>query len=112
MSKDTAPTEVEMADHYDATGDVSEFDDGQIVRFPRHRRDVVLSVRFSPSELDELRARAEQRGMKLTALVRAAALNEVTPVDSEQFREAVTRLLADGAKLRQVLGLPAGVDPT
>jgi hypothetical protein len=106
----THMTEAELADYYAETHDLSEFDEGEVVPVPRGRRDMVLSVRFSPEELDSLRLRAEERGVKVTALVRSAALAQTSPIDSDELRKVAEALVADGAKLGRLIGLPAN-DP-
>lgn len=66
-------TEAELADYYNRTQDTSDFDDGEEVSITV-RRDVTISVRFSVEEIAELRARAEEAGVKVTPFIRAAAL--------------------------------------
>jgi hypothetical protein len=107
MSDTTRTTEAELADYYAATHDLSEFDGGEVVPVPRGRRDTVLSVRFSPEELDLLRLRAEEQGVKVTALVRSAALAQTSPIDSGELRKVAEALVADGAKLGRLIGLPS-----
>jgi hypothetical protein len=55
-------TEAELADYYADTHDLSEFDEGEVVPVSGGRRAMVLSVRFSPEELDVLRARIPRSG--------------------------------------------------
>lgn len=100
-----AAIESATADCYATTHDLAEFDHGRTVDSVRGRRDVVLSVRFAPEEIDALRARAAERDLKVTALVRAAALAETSPVDADQLRKAVSQLISDSATLGQVIGL-------
>jgi hypothetical protein len=100
-------TEAELADYYAETHDLSEFDGGEVVPVARGRRDMVLSVRFSPEELDLLRLRADEQGVKVTALVRSAALAQTSPIDSDELREVTEALVADGAKLGRLIGLPS-----
>ena len=83
-------TEAELADYYNETKDVSEFD----LEHPEPvtvRRSVTISVRFSDEEIAELRARAEQAGVKVTSFIRAAALEAASPVD----RAALSELARD-----------------
>ena len=73
-------TEAELADYYNETEDISEFD----LENPEPvtvRRDVTISVRFSSDEIAELRVRADQAGVKVTSYIRDAALEASNPVD-------------------------------
>lgn len=82
-------TEPELADYYDRTHDLSEFDeaDEEPVQI---KRSVTISVRFSAEEIEALRRRADAANMKVTGFIRAAALEAEHPID----REAVTALAA------------------
>lgn len=56
------------------------------VRRARHlpvevRRNVTISVRFTGEEIDSLRTRAEASGEKVTSYIRAAALQQASPLD-------------------------------
>jgi len=73
-------TEAELAEFYNRTQDTSDFDQGEEVAITV-RRNVTISVRFSDKEIAELRARAEQAGVKVTSFIRAAALEATSPVD-------------------------------
>lgn len=75
-----AMTEAELAEYYNRTQDASDFDEGEEVPITV-RRNVTISVRFSVEEIAELRARAEQAGVKVTSFIRAAALEATNPVD-------------------------------
>ncbi len=75
-----AMTEAELAEFYNRTQDTSDFDQGEEVAITV-RRNVTISVRFSDEEIAELRARAEQAGVKVTSFIRAAALEAASPVD-------------------------------
>jgi predicted DNA binding CopG/RHH family protein len=87
-------TEAELALYYDQTHDLSEFDES--AAYPAEvRRNVTISVRFSEDEIRRLRAQADAVGMKVTALIRAAALED---------RESVLRALAQLEKHAQQLG--------
>ena len=88
-------TEAQLADYYDQTHDVSEFDEDAV--YPSEvRRNVTISVRFSEEEIVRLRAQADALGMKVTALIRSAALED---------RESVLRALTQLEKQAQQLGL-------
>jgi hypothetical protein len=100
-------TEAELVDYYADTHDLSEFDGGEVVPVSRGRRDMVLSVRFSPEELDLLRQRADELGVKVTALVRSSALAQTSPIDPDELRKVAEALVADGAKLGRLIGLPS-----
>lgn len=79
-------TEAELAEYYNRTEDVSDFDLGGEVPVSV-RRNVTISVRFSDTEIAELRARAEQAGVKVTSFIRAAALEATSPVDRAALGE-------------------------
>jgi hypothetical protein len=62
------------------------------------RRNVTISVRFSDEEIEKLRARADDAGVKVTALIRAAALrhagDEVALLETvEQLRQLTDRVV-------------------
>jgi predicted DNA binding CopG/RHH family protein len=82
-----ADGEAEAADYYDRTHDLSGFEGGEAVELdptPAGTRNVTLSIRLSPEELQTLGQRAAAAGMKLTAYIRAAALQaEAPPVDDD-----------------------------
>ncbi len=75
-----------LAEYYNETHDLSEFDDGEDVPITV-KRSVTISVRFSDKEIAELRARAEQAGVKVTSFIRAAALEATSPVDRAALGE-------------------------
>lgn len=85
-----AMTEAELADYYNRTQNTSDFDEGEEVPITV-RRNVTISVRFSEVEIAELRARAEEAGVKVTSFIRAAALEATSPVD----RAALGQLARD-----------------
>lgn len=69
-------TEAELADMYNETRDVVGFvDSPEPVEV---RRGVTISVRFSDDEMQALRARATEAGVKVTAFIRSAALELLT----------------------------------
>ena len=79
-------SEAELADYYNETQDVSEFD----LEHPESitvRRNVTISVRFSDKEIEQLRLRAEEAGVKVTSFIRAAALEATSPVDRAALGE-------------------------
>jgi len=82
--------EAELADYYNETHDLSEFEDGEDVPITV-KRSVTISVRFSDKEIAELRARAELAGVKVTSFIRAASLEATSPVD----RAALGKLARD-----------------
>ena len=86
MAKGT--TEADIARHYDETHDTSGFGEPEPVQV---RRNVTISVRFTADELDALRRRADAAEMKVTAFIRAAALEADRPLD----RAAVARMAAE-----------------
>ena len=68
-------TDEQLADYYLATGDLSEFEgDAVPVTRRQQRLDVSITVRFAPGEIDALRARAAEQGMRVTALIRQLAV--------------------------------------
>ena len=79
-------SEAELADYYNRTQDTSEFEGGEEVPITV-KRNVTISVRFSPEELEDLRARAQNAGVKVTSFIRAAALEATSPVDRAALGE-------------------------
>ena len=79
--------EAAVADYYDRTHDLSGFDGGEAVELestPAGTRNVTLSIRLSPEELQTLGQRAAAAGLKLTTYIRGAALQaEAPPVDKD-----------------------------
>lgn len=95
-------TEAELAGYYDQTRDVSEFDES--AAYPVEvRRNVTISVRFSEEEIATLRGRAEAAGVKVTAYIRAAALQQAAPLDRLQLLAALEAASADVARAEQLL---------
>lgn len=84
-------TEEQLAEHYDNSQDTTDFDHGTEVRL-KVKRDVTISVRFSEEEISALRDRAERSGMKVTAFIRAAALEVTNPVDRTALDALVQEL--------------------
>ena len=104
-------TDAELADYYDSTHDLSEFDGGEVVTpVPQthpETRSVTISVRFSPSELAEIEELASAAGMRLTAFIRAAALaSEEPPVDRAEVLDLLTALRqsVEGTRPRRATG--------
>ncbi len=99
-------SEAELAEYYNRTQDSSDFDEGEEVPITV-KRNVTISVRFSVEEIAELRARAEESGVKVTSFIRAAALEATSPVDRaalgelardlEQRAHRVAEFMARGA---------------
>lgn len=90
-------TDADLADYYNSTRDLSEFDGGEVVSSARQAqpetRSVTISVRFSPSELARVEKLAHAAGMRLTAFIRAAALaTEEPPVDRAEVLDLLTAL--------------------
>lgn len=79
-------SEAELAAHYNRTQDTSDFEGGEEVPITV-KRNVTISVRFSPEEIEELRARAQEAGVKVTSFIRAAALEATSPVDRAALGE-------------------------
>jgi len=82
--------EIELAEYYNITGDLSEFEGTPTEKVEVGRREVTISVRFSAEEIEALRRRADAANMKVTRFIRAAALEAEHPID----REAVAALAA------------------
>jgi predicted DNA binding CopG/RHH family protein len=104
-------TDAELADYYNSTHDLSEFDGGKVITAARdahpETRSVTISVRFSPSELVELEQLASAAGMRLTTFIRAAALDsEEPPVDRAEVLDLLTALResVEGTNPRRVSG--------
>lgn len=87
MTKTMTKTEGDIAERYNGTGDVSDFSgETEPVEV---RRNVTISVRFSAHEMESLRTKAEAVGTKVTAFIRAAALDaERPPPDLAALAEA------------------------
>ena len=102
MSETHGMPEAELAEYYDRTHDLSEFD--QSAAFPVEvTRDVTISVRFSPEEIQALRRDAEAAGVKVTAYIRAAALQASSPVDRKRLKEALRAVSEDVAEVQRLL---------
>ncbi len=82
----TAKTEAEIAGRYTETEDLSEFDEKNPVPVTV-KRSVTISVRVSESEIADLRARANEAGVRVTSFIRAAALEASTPLDRAALGE-------------------------
>lgn len=95
-------TEAELSKHYDETRDLSGFEDGT-VESVEVRRNVTISVRFSDEEIALLRERAEGAGTKVTAFIRAAALQQAAPVDRVQLIALLREASADVAQVERLL---------
>ena len=92
----------ELAEHYDRTRDVSEFDES--AAYPVEvRRSVTISVRFSEDEIRQLRRDAEAAGLKLTSYIRAAALQACSPVDRDRLQAALRAVTEDVARAERLL---------
>lgn len=103
MSKSTrAVTEAELATQYEETRDLSGFEGGSVEPV-EVRRSVTISVRFSDEEIALLRERAEGTGTKVTAYIRAAALQQAAPVDRLQVIGLLEEVSADVARAERLL---------
>ena len=63
-----------------------------------------ISVRFSDQEIDLLRAKAEQAGMKVTTYIRSAALEHGTPADKPALLAALHEASDDVAQADRLMG--------
>ena len=95
-------TEGELAEHYDRTRDLSDFDE-TVAQPVEVRRNVTISVRFSQREIEQLRGAAEVAGLKLTAYIRAAALRAGSPVDRQRLQAALRAASEDVAAAERLL---------
>lgn len=95
-------SEAELAENYDRAHDVSDFDES--AEYPVEvRRNVTISVRFSEEEIEALRREAEVAGLKVTAYIRAAALQASSPVDRKQLQAALKAVSEDVAQVERLL---------
>lgn len=90
-------TDADLADYYNSTKNLSEFDGGEVVgsaaQAQPETRSVTISVRFSPSELAEVEKLAHSAGMRLTTFIRTAALAvEEPPVDRVKVLDLLSTL--------------------
>lgn len=99
-SKDAA-SEAELAKTYQESRDPSGFDgEGEPVEV---RRNITISVRFSDVEIEALRREAEAAGVRLTAYIRAAALDAGSPVDRKRLQDALRAVSEDVAHVERLL---------
>jgi hypothetical protein len=103
MSRSTRPTdEAALAREYRNSRDLSGFEsDAEPIEV---RRNVTISVRFSDSEIAQLRAMAEQAGMKITVYIRSAALEHGVPVDKPAILAVLRKASDDVARAERLLG--------
>lgn len=102
-NKTQGMSEAELAEHYDRTHDVSEFDEG--AAYPAEvRRNITISVRFSDAEIEALRHEADAAGVKVTAYIREAALQGSSPVDQKRLRAALKAVADDVARAERIIG--------
>ncbi len=97
--------DAELAERYGRTYDLSEF--GTEVEPVEVRRSVTISVRFSAEELDALRRQATAAGMKVTAYIRAAALEADRPLDRSAVAELAAVVEDRAHQLRVAVERPA-----
>jgi predicted DNA binding CopG/RHH family protein len=95
-------TEAELAEYYNETRDFSDFDESAAEPV-EVRRNVTISVRFSQEEIEALRREAEAAGVKVTAYIRAAALQASSPVDRKSLQEALRAVSEDVARVERLL---------
>ena len=97
-------SEAELADYYNRTGDLSEFEGAGTEPVEIGRRDVTISVRFSADEIDALRRCADAAGLKVTAFIRSAALEADRPLDREAIATLAAGVEAQVHQLREAVG--------
>ena len=108
MTDTTNMTETELGDFYDRTGDLSEFDDGEVIHIEPGPKNTVVSVRFAAGELEAVERQAKKAGMKLTTFIRASALSGAQVIDLDRLRKVAAKLVADSDEIGKVVDLPAG----
>lgn len=106
MTDTTNMTEAELADYYERTADLSEFEGGEVVKIEPGPKDSIVSVRFAAAELEAVERQAEEVGMKLTAFIRASALSGAQVVDLDRLRKVAAKLVADSQEMGKVVDLP------
>jgi hypothetical protein len=89
--------DADLAEYYNSTHDVSEFEGGEVVESSAppqpETRSVTISVRFSPSELAEVEKLAHAAGMRLTTFIRETALTaEDPPVNRAEVLDLISAL--------------------
>lgn len=95
MTKIDEMTDAELADYYNRTQDVSEFEGGEVIVPPatKETRNLTISVRFSPTEMADLEAQAAAAGMPLTTYIRRTALaSKEPPIDRDEVLDLLTLL--------------------
>lgn len=93
--------EAQLAQAYQESRDLSGFEsEGERVEV---RRNVTISVRFSDAEIEALRREAEAAGAKLTAYIRAAALQASHPIDRKRLQAALRAVSDDVARVERLL---------
>lgn len=98
----TTASDRELADYYDRTPDLGEWEEPQPVSEPE-RLEVTLSVRFTPAEIATIRSQAADAGLKPTTYIRQCALAAEQPsIDRARIARTVDALSRDLDDLRQV----------
>lgn len=104
MSKpDEGASDLELANYYDNApeNEWDDWDEPESVEKPE-RLDVTLSVRFTPAEINAIRARAAAAGLKPTTYIRQCTLAaEQTPIDRARIARTVDALSRDLDELRR-----------
>lgn len=111
MMDTTNMTESELTHYYERTGDLSEFEGGEVVKIEPGPKDSIVSVRFAAGELKAVERQAAEAGMKLTAFIRASALSGAQVVDLDRLRKVAAKLVADTQEMGEVVDLPTGRRP-
>lgn len=94
--------EAALAEAYQDSHDLSGFDE-DAAEPVEVRRNVTISVRFSDEEIAVLRERAESADVKVTAYIRAAALQQAVPLDRRRLLAALEAATADVARAERLL---------
>jgi hypothetical protein len=91
----------ELVDYYEQHHEPDEWDKPEPIGKPE-RLDVTLSVRFTPAEIEHIRARAAEAGIKPTAYIRQCTLAaEALPIDRARLARSVDALSRDLDDLRR-----------
>jgi uncharacterized protein (DUF1778 family) len=91
MGDDIAPSnDAELAEYYYDNRDSLMGEEADVL--VAERLESVVSVRFTPSELDAVKRAADAAGLKLSAYIRQAALSTASVVDLDRARKDIRRL--------------------
>lgn len=93
-----------LADYYEEHHDSDEWAEAEPVS-KSERLDVTLSVRFTSTEIEHIRAQAAVAGLKPTTYIRQCALaDEAPPIDRARLARSVDALSREVEDLRRAAG--------